>query len=62
MELPMAVRVIGAEVPPAEPRRLCVGHLAHCTCGEGLDLLLLAMDRPDLESGVLWFEEDFVPV
>lgn len=62
MEPPVPVVVVRAVKPRAEPRRLCIRHEGESARGRGLDALCLATDGADLETRVLWAQEDFVAV
>lgn len=58
----MIVGVVWAVISLAEPSRFTVRHPAQFSRNRGLDLLKLSLHSTNLESLVLWAEENFVPV
>ena len=62
MEPPVPVVVVRVVEPGAKPRRLGIRDEGECAGGRGFDPLCLAAYGTDLETRVLWAQEDFVAV
>jgi len=58
----MPIVVVRTMEPRAKPRWLRIRDEGQCPRGGGLDLLPLAAYGADLETQVLWAQEDFVTV